>query len=426
MALRQFTFSHPESYAITGVAGTGAFATVCKALCTDRARAVIMGFMEDEEATAMGKPQPTDDVMDVAPDGVEEEVPPEDECFVAIKQLLDYRCQRRVVDEHWATHYLRKVCREVEILHHFRNVPQIIQLGEVYLSADEVDIYLVMPYIERNLRNIIEIVPLEEPLIRWIVAQLLIALDAIHTAGVIHRDLTLANVLVDGNTWDVRLADFGLSRARETDQDVTMDVVTLPYRAPEVLLEYSQYTTAIDIWSLGCVMAELFIRRPFLYVDERKNPDALKQLKLIFKSLTGFPNLNDASQAANQRCVQFLHDWHSQLGGNVPGPVDVGAALQARVPNPLNISDDAIEVLRHMLVFNPHERYTAKQLLQLPWFRADEGCQQLIDYHFAQGPQPKFTTYVESLSFDEMVDLLKRRTQGRRATIDSTVTVPAE
>jgi serine/threonine protein kinase len=345
-------------------------------------------------------------------------------CFgvVAIKQIIDHSCVNRLVSTQFREHYLRKVCREVEILLHFNGIPQIINLCDLYLSRNELDVYLVMPYMEHNLRQVVQAYPLEEPLVRWIICQVLLGLRAIHHSGVIHRDLTLANLLVDGSTWDVRIADFGLSRARETvDQDITLDVVTLPYRAPELLLEYPKYSWAIDIWSVGCIMAECLLRTPFLYLSEGQNPDSLKQLKLIFSSLTGFPDLDVVTQAASMRNAKFLRQWHEKLAGNVPQPKDVGDVLRRRQPG-LELSNEALDVLRNMLQFSPHDRLSAEQLLSLPWFQQDEACRELIRICIDGQQLPgQFTEYVERLDMAAMQALLMERSNGRRADFDSAV-----
>jgi serine/threonine protein kinase len=512
-----FVFSHPAEYRIVGVAGSGAYAVVCKADVIDPVFAEKIGIADfamhrEESAAALLAPSGSDMVMDATPmpdsvsplqlvqrqasQAIYEQPAPADLGLlggvsgssgadytpgstegeqaqqqqqqqqdqlqpsshgagsgyssaasplgythykdqtragdgttlapgfgeVAIKQLIDHSSERRVCSTSFQKHYLRKVCREVEILHHFRGVPQIISLMDLYLSRNEEDIYMVMPYMGHNLRQIVEMYPLEEPLVRWIVCQVLLGLVAVHRAGVIHRDLTLANLLVDGTTWDVRIADFGLSRARETvDQDITLDVVTLPYRAPELLLEYKQYTSKIDIWSLGCIAAECFTRQPFLYIDPSKNPDPLKQLKLIFRTFAGFPNLDTVGNSASLRAENFLRSWHSQLGGQVPAPQDVGAVLRAKVPG---ISEEALDVVRAMLHPSPHERLSAEALLGMPWFQEDHDCRHLIGV-WQQLPAPGGPfggEAVEALSMDGMRQLLVERSQGRRADFDSRVT----
>jgi serine/threonine protein kinase len=455
--------SHAPEYRITGVAGSGAFATVYRAVCTDLAFAV--------------------ERYDAAPPDEDDDSPPREAapCYVAIKQIIDYSCQNRIFTfaHVQRTHYLRMVCREIEILHHFRGVPQIIHIGDVYMSSDEHDVYIGMPYIERNLRDLIEkkctvcATPNEEgpeaisePATRWIVLQILLALDVIHGSGVIHRDLTLTNVLVNG-AGDTFVADFGLSRAAfTTNRDVTLDVVTLPYRAPELLLEFHDYTTAVDIWSLGCITAELLLGKPFLYLTG-KNPDSVRQLRMIFEKVTGLPPLDEV-EGASERGVGLVRYRHAKEAGRgcaAPGPTDIAdyfklpegtavpstadpstadpstadpstAVRSTAVPSTADastavpsagcrVSEDCLNVLRRMFVFLPRDRATAKELLSMPWFASDAGCQLAIAATAAAElpPPGAFTEYVEDLDVAQLVELITRRADGRRATIDSTLQV---
>ena len=403
-----FSFAHPEEYKIVGVAGSGAYAVVCKAeVIGSPAVAAASCYSVGSDAAASA-----------------EESPPFPS-VVAIKKIEDFRSVDRTVSEQWETHYLRKVLREVEILIHFQSVPQVIPLNELYLCDKGKDIYLVMPFYEHNLRDVIERTPLTEDLVKWLVFQILLAIDVVHRCGVIHRDLTLGNVLVDSSSgeWECRLADFGLSRARETvDRDITLDVVTLPYRAPELLLQYPEYSSKVDIWSLGCIMAELVLRRPFLYV-QNKNPDPMRQLKLIFKSLTGFPDLAEVPDAASKSTARWLVEWKAGLeleGMTIPAATDVGEFFKDTNGNPV-LSPDGIDVLRRALVFSPHKRASAAELLQMPWFSNDPGLQEMLAER-ARAPLPaQFTEYVEKMTVEEMVALLEQRVRGRKARLVSQV-----
>lgn len=339
---------------------------------------------------------------------------------VAIKQLLDHASVGRAVSDAWRTHYLRKVCREVEIVLHFNSVPQIINMCDLYLSANHRDVYIVMPYVEHNLHQIIRSgVTLQEPMVRWLVCQILLGLRALHNAGVIHRDLSPSNVLVNTDTWDACIADFGLSRARESsDAQITLEVVTLPYRAPEVLLEFSQYTDLVDVWALGCIIAEAFLKAPFLQVDPAKNPDTLKQLKEIIK-FAGFPRVDDLDGMASPSNVTFLRNWAAQLGSSAPAGRDIGDELARRGCS--DISPEALAVMRAALQFNPAYRATPEQLLRMPWFQDDEQCAQLIaicDQLDQPGPCP---TDVERMDFSQLLGFLNDTSMGRRANIDSYV-----
>ena len=423
-----FTFHHPPEYKITAVAGSGAYAIVCKAEITGRPEDARWWPADDEEKSAE-EADPDTDLIDEVQQNDEGESNCKcvnDKTVVAVKQIADFRSEDRTVSEAWELHYLRKVVREIEILIHFQSMPQIIKLIELYTDENQKDLYVVMPFYGHNLRDCIERTPLEERLVRWIIFQILLAVDVVHRCGVIHRDLTLANVLVDAVTgdWTCRLADFGLSRARETcDRDITLDVVTLPYRAPELLLQYPEYDQKVDIWSIGCIMAELFLRRPFLYIEDQ-NPDHLRQLRLIFKKVTGFPDLEEVRSAASIVTSNYLCNWRNSLEQSnmtIPQPVDVASYFVDPSTGQNTISEQACDVMRKMLVFSPHSRASAKELLNLPWFTEDPELKVMLQEHEAMEALPQFTEFVEKMSFQEMVDLVKTRVSTRRATMISTV-----
>lgn len=98
-----------------------------------------------------------------------------------------------------------------------------------------------------------------------------------HSANVLHRDLKPSNLLVNANC-DLKIGDFGLSRTRSETDLMTEYVVTRWYRAPELLLSCSEYTTAIDIWSVGCIVGEIVTREPLF-----PGRDYIQQLRLIIQ-----------------------------------------------------------------------------------------------------------------------------------------------
>lgn len=153
-------------------------------------------------------------------------------------------------------------------------------------SAPIFTLYLVFEYMEHDLNGLIDKkVSLDVSQVKYIMQQLLEALDYLHSNNIMHRDIKGANVLIN-NKGEVKLADFGLARLLDTHlvPHYTNRVATLWYRAPELLLGSNKYTTAIDMWSLGCVFFELLTLHP-LFPGDRE----LKVLDLIYQ-ICGTPS----------------------------------------------------------------------------------------------------------------------------------------
>jgi serine/threonine protein kinase len=119
--------------------------------------------------------------------------------------------------------------------------------------------------------------------IQFFMYQLLCGLKYIHSVGVVHRDLKPSNILVNANC-DLKITDFGLSRQlTDRTRDLTEYVVTRWYRAPEIMLSSCQYTKSVDVWSAGCIFAEMLQKRPLFPGDNYRHV-----LRLITKVSTGF------------------------------------------------------------------------------------------------------------------------------------------
>jgi len=129
------------------------------------------------------------------------------------------------------------------------------------------DIYVVSDLMETDLAAIIKSKQaLTDDHIQFFLYQILRGLKYMHSAGVLHRDLKPRNLLVNTNC-DLKICDFGLARADipllNSHSVVFTDyIMTRWYRAPEVLLSWKKYTKAIDVWSVGCILAEMMMRKP--------------------------------------------------------------------------------------------------------------------------------------------------------------------
>ncbi|KAG5839808.1 hypothetical protein ANANG_G00208920, partial [Anguilla anguilla] len=177
--------------------------------------------------------------------------------------------------------------REITLLLRLRH-PNIVQLKEVVVGSHLESLFLVMSYCEQDLASLLENMqtPFSEAQVKCIVLQLLRGLDYLHHNFILHRDLKVSNLLMTDKGC-VKIADFGLARVYGIPQKpMTPRVVTLWYRAPELLLGSKTQTTAIDMWAVGCILAELLAHKPLL-----PGSSEIQQVDLIVQ-LLGTPNEN--------------------------------------------------------------------------------------------------------------------------------------
>jgi mitogen-activated protein kinase 1/3 len=161
----------------------------------------------------------------------------------------------------------KRIVREIKLIEFF-NHENVISLLDVLKPENKTgfeDIYFVNDLMETDLHRVIySHQDLSDDHIQYFVYQILKGVLYLHSASVIHRDLKPSNLLLNKNC-DLKICDFGLARGLETgdpENILTEYVVTRWYRAPEVILNASNYTKAIDIWSIGCILAELLGRTP--------------------------------------------------------------------------------------------------------------------------------------------------------------------
>uniref|UniRef100_A0A452ITT2 non-specific serine/threonine protein kinase n=1 Tax=Gopherus agassizii TaxID=38772 RepID=A0A452ITT2_9SAUR len=237
--------------------------------------------------------------------------------------------------------------REVKSLKKL-NHANIVKLKEVIRENDH--LYFVFEYMKENLYQLMKernkLFP--ESTIRNIMYQILQGLAFIHKHGFFHRDLKPENLLCMGPEL-VKIADFGLAREIRSRPPYTDYVSTRWYRAPEVLLRSTSYSSPIDIWAVGCIMAEVYTLRPLF-------PGA-SEIDTIFKicQVLGTPKKNDWPEGY-------------QLAGtmNFRWPQCVPNNLKTLIPN---AGSEAVQLMRDMLQWDPKKRPTASQALRYPYFQ---------------------------------------------------------
>ncbi|XP_019251894.1 PREDICTED: probable serine/threonine-protein kinase At1g54610 isoform X3 [Nicotiana attenuata] len=180
---------------------------------------------------------------------------------------------------------IKFMAREIVILRRLDH-PNIIKLEGLVVSRASCSLYLVFEYMEHDLTGLASVpgIKFTEPQVKCYMRQLLSGLDHCHNRGVLHRDIKGSNLLIDNNG-ALKIADFGLANFFDNQQSVplTSRVVTLWYRPPELLLGASHYGAAVDLWSTGCILGELYVAKPIM-----PGRTEVEQLHKIFK-LCGSP-----------------------------------------------------------------------------------------------------------------------------------------
>eukprot|EP01006_Ploeotia_vitrea_P059656 TRINITY_DN7367_c0_g1_i1.p1 TRINITY_DN7367_c0_g1~~TRINITY_DN7367_c0_g1_i1.p1 ORF type:complete len:442 (+),score=-20.31 TRINITY_DN7367_c0_g1_i1:61-1386(+) len=291
----------------------------------------------------------------------------------------------------------KRILREIKLMKKFshENVIRIIDIIPPAPSVEEFeDIYIVQDLMETDLHRIIysrQTLTIDH--IQYFVYQLLRGLKYIHSANVLHRDLKPSNLLLNSNC-DLKICDFGLSRGVEDEQkgELTEYVVTRWYRAPEIMLACQEYTKAIDIWSVGCIFAELLARSP-LFPGE----DYIAQLRLICDKL-GRPSDNDLEFVTSDRAKRFM------LSLPLNKPIEHSVLF----PNYKDESE-ALDLLMKMLAFDPATRLTIEEALEHPFLTSlhNEEDEPISDFqfHFEFEHEDLSRERVQELIWKEIKDL---------------------
>ncbi|KAG5029378.1 hypothetical protein JHK82_012972 [Glycine max] len=247
--------------------------------------------------------------------------------------------------------------REINILLSFHH-PSIVDVKEVVVGSSLDSIFMVMEYMEHDLKGLMEAMkqPFSQSEVKCLMIQLLEGVKYLHDNWVLHRDLKTSNLLLN-NRGDLKICDFGLARQYGSPlKPYTHLVVTLWYRAPELLLGAKQYSTAIDMWSLGCIMAELLSKEPLF-----NGKTEFDQLDKIFRIL-GTPNETiwpGFSKLPGVK-VNFVKHQYNLLRKKFPATSFTGSPV---------LSDSGFDLLNKLLTYDPEKRITAEAALNHEWFR---------------------------------------------------------
>mmetsp|Transcript_5272 Transcript_5272/g.19716 ORF Transcript_5272/g.19716 Transcript_5272/m.19716 type:complete len:403 (-) Transcript_5272:234-1442(-) len=316
--------------------------------------------------------------------------------------------------------YHKRILREIMILRHFEgkegndNLICLLDLGVPVGGVDNFDeVYLIMELMGGDLRRQIQSnEEFQDDDVKYFLYSILLGLTFMHSAGVLHRDLKPSNILLDQDM-HLKICDFGLSRGVELSFDTamsTVQVVTRWYRAPELLLMWDKNThlAAFDIWSVGCIFAELLQkprRRPIF-----PGKHYLDQIDQIIK-ICGTPSQDDI------RGVGKAINYVNKLPPMPKRPFFKG---QEDYPNPL-----AIDLLEKMLAFNPEKRITLDDALAHPYLKEirDEEFELTCDPFKFRFTDEMKTEDIKRMIYDECVNWHKERGawNGETVNIDTNI-----
>lgn len=273
-----------------------------------------------------------------------------------------------------------RTIREIKLLDKFKFHENVVQLLDIQMPRsinDFNEVYIIEEYLPNDLHTIIYKCPLNDDHIQYFIYQILRGLKYIHLSNVIHRDLKPSNILINEDS-DLKICDFGLSRLLIDDEDgmdgdsekakkfkssnLTEYVATRWYRAPEIMLSASNYSTAVDTWSVGCILAEMYTGIPLFPGKD------FKHQILLITQLLGNPAYNeeDSKCIRTIRSKQFLQSLlnyprleFKSVFENHPSRWQKYGFKEI---NPLGI-----DLLERLLVFDPEKRITVQEALEHPY-----------------------------------------------------------
>jgi len=251
------------------------------------------------------------------------------------------------------------VIREISLLRELDH-PNVVKLLDIIQAAPG-GLYLVFEYVSHDLKtfmdqhqrseDISERVGLPLPTVRSFLRQIIAGVGCCHTYRILHRDLKPHNLLISGDGRQVKLADFGLARLSAIPNGpYTFEVVTLWYRAPELLLGSSRYSTSVDVWSVGCIFAEMATGMPLF--PGRSDIDQL--FKIFQRRGTPTPDIWPSVVRLPHYNVEFPQ-WRERNITDICSLTALGGAPGA-------------DLLAKLLAYDPDRRISCKTALQHPFF----------------------------------------------------------
>lgn len=245
----------------------------------------------------------------------------------------------------------KRILREIKILGilQHENITGLIDVCAAGSFAKFDTIIVVIELMDSDLHQIIySQQKLSVDHRRFFVYQILRGLKYVHSANIIHRDLKPSNLLINANC-DLKICDFGLARVQGNNEFLSEYVTTRWFRAPEVLLFYGTYGPEIDIWSVGCIMVELILRRPLF-----PGKSTLNQLSVIVQ-IIGSPTESDLRGLTNVKARRYMESLPHR------DPIDWAQALRGA-------TEEEIDLISKMICWDPTKRISVDEAVEHPYF----------------------------------------------------------
>ena len=231
----------------------------------------------------------------------------------------------------------------------------VVTVREIVVGSNMDQIFIVMDFVQHDLKGLMETMRKKNQVflpgeVKCLMQQLLRAIHHLHDNWILHRDLKASNILLSHNGI-LKVGDFGLAREYGSPlKNYTAIVVTLWYRAPELLLGVKQYSTHIDVWSIGCILGELLLMEPLF-----PGKSEVDELNKIFKLLGTpsekiWPGYKDLPGVRSMKFVDF--------------PV---SKLREKFPERM-LTAGGLELMKGLLTYDPKQRMTCEKALQHRWF----------------------------------------------------------
>uniref|UniRef100_A0A7S4ETW2 Mitogen-activated protein kinase n=2 Tax=Chrysotila carterae TaxID=13221 RepID=A0A7S4ETW2_CHRCT len=251
----------------------------------------------------------------------------------------------------------QRTFREVMFLQELCGHDHIVTLLNVLKADNDRDLYLVFEYLETDLHAAIRANVLQDIHQRYILWQTLVALKFMHSADLLHRDMKPSNLLLNSDCL-MKVADFGLARSMTEVNNVDVEspiltdyVATRWYRAPEILMGSTQYTFGVDMWAVGCILGEMLAGKAIF-----PGSSTMDQLERILE-LTGQPSNEELASLGSPYAATMIASC-----ADIDEPSE--ATWRASFPN---ASEDALDLIRQLLQFDPMKRPSAEQCLEHPY-----------------------------------------------------------